>query len=138
MELKKRQKISPAKKAKIGGSRWVVLGLFATFFYTNPSPLWLCVYVCNLKGQVGSWSWAAECGRNGEAALRFLPLAYYLILFYLNSSAPSVTLLSLSLSLRLSRSHRTRSLSSARTLSQNAFSGWQVEIGGMKTLQWIV
>jgi len=58
------------------------------------------------------WGW------NGKAALLFLLHAYYLILFYSNSSAPSVTLpLSLSLALALSVTHRTLALSLFRSVS---------------------
>jgi len=69
------------------------------------------------------WGW------NGKAALLFLLHAYYLILFYSNSSAPSVTLRerspsagspSLSLSLFLSLTGHSLSLFFARF----PFSGW--------------
>jgi len=45
VELKKRQKISPAKKAKIGGVRWVARTFCHVFLYEAESFVRVCVCV---------------------------------------------------------------------------------------------
>lgn len=116
----------------MGGS-----GTFCHVFLHEPESF---VAVCVCVQPEGA-SWELELGGGmwskwrGRLAFLASCILFDFILFKLFCSFSHSALF---LSLRLSRSHRTRSLSSARTLSQNAFSGWQVEIGGMKTLQWIV